>query len=256
MFELLRGLRSFASMALVGAYFVLGSLALRLGVIPGTWLFPRHRYRITSRYFKIMAAGILALLTLGGARFRRRGTIPTASPVFIIANHQSLVDILQVALMGQPMAPAYVARRRYARWVPLVSATIRLLGCPLVDPRNDARGALVAIRDGARELPHGLLIFPEGHRSRDGQVRPFRTSGLETMLKTRRLPVYLVVSDGGWRVAGFLDLLHRVHLIDYESEVLGPFEVPEDHLDVPGFIVAMRQTIVDRLAERRELNRP
>jgi 1-acyl-sn-glycerol-3-phosphate acyltransferase len=256
MLEVLRGVRSFASMVLVGLYFILGSLALRLGVIPATWVFSRHRYRITSRYFKIMAGGILALLTVGGARFRRRGTIPTASPVAIIANHQSLVDILQVALMGRPVAPAYVTRRRYARWVPLVSATIRLLRCPLVDPRNDARGALVSIRRGARKLPHGLLIFPEGHRSRDGQVRPFRTAGLEVLLKARRVPVYLVVSDGGWRVAGFVDLLYRVHLIDYESEVLGPFEIPEDPADVPQFIEAMRQTILSRLAEMRERERP
>lgn len=250
MLELLRGLRSFISMALVGMYFVLGSVALRLGVIPATWLLPRHRYRITSRYFKIMAGGILALLTLGGARFRRYGTIPTASPVAIIANHQSLVDILQVALMGRPAAPAYVTRTRYARWVPLVSATIRLLRCPLVDPGSDPRGALASIGRGARELPHGLLIFPEGHRSRDGGVRPFRTAGLEVMLRARRVPVYLVASDGGWRVAGFLDLLHRVHMIDYESEVLGPFDIP-DPGDIPDFIDTMRQVIVDRLAERR-----
>jgi 1-acyl-sn-glycerol-3-phosphate acyltransferase len=251
MLELLRGLRSFVSMVLVGTYFVLGSLALRLVVIPATWFFPRWRYPITSRYLKIMAGGIFALLTLGGAHFRRRGTIPTASPVVIIANHQSLVDILQVALMGQPLAPAYVTRTRYARWVPLVSATVRLLGCPLVDPEMDPRGALKVIRQSARELPHGLLIFPEGHRSRDGEVRPFRTAGLEVMLRARRVPVYLVVSDGGWRVAGFLDLLYRVHLIDYDSEVLGPFEIPEGTTRLSAFIDAMRQTITGRLAERR-----
>jgi 1-acyl-sn-glycerol-3-phosphate acyltransferase len=256
MLELLRGLRSFLSMVLVGTYFVLGSLALRLGVIPATWLFRRWRYRITSRYLKIMAGGIFALLTLGGARFRRRGTIPTGGPVAIIANHQSLVDILQVALMGRPMAPAYVTRTRYARWVPLVSATIRLLGCPLVDPKKDPRGALRAVRDGARELPHGLLIFPEGHRSRDGEVREFRTAGVEVMLRARRVPVYLVVSDGGWRVAGFLDLLYRVHLIDHEAELLGPFEIPEGSARLSDFIDAMRRAIVDRLAERRAAGRP
>jgi 1-acyl-sn-glycerol-3-phosphate acyltransferase len=238
-------------MILVGAYFALGSVVLRLGVMPAIWIWPGLRYRLTSRYFKVMAGGIFALLTLGGARFRRRGTIPTATPVFIVANHQSLVDVLQVALMVRPRTPAYVTRTRYARWVPLVSATARLLRCPLVDPTDDPRGALLAVRRGARDLPHGLLIFPEGHRTTDGQVGPFRPGGLEAMLSARRLPVYLVVSDGGWRVARFTDLLYRVHLIDYESEVLGPHEVPENRDEIPAFILSIRETIVRRLAERR-----
>jgi 1-acyl-sn-glycerol-3-phosphate acyltransferase len=246
-----RAVRSFAGMILVGLYFALGSLVLRLGVLPASRLWPEQRYRITSRYFKIMAGGIFALLTLGGARFRRRGTLPTSEPIFIVANHQSLVDILQVALMARPMTPAYVSRRRYARWIPLVSATIRLLRCPVVDPREDPRGSLVAIRRGARQAPHGLLIFPEGHRSRDGQVRPFRPGGIETMLSSRRLPVYLVVSDGGWRVARFTDLLWRVHLIDYESEVMGPYEIPEARDEIPAFVHSLRERILDRLAERR-----
>jgi 1-acyl-sn-glycerol-3-phosphate acyltransferase len=247
----LHAVRSFTSMLLVGVYFALGSVVLRLVVIPASWLWPGLRYPLTSRYFKIMAAGILALLSLGGARFRRRGTLPTATPVFIVANHQSLVDILQVALMARPRTPAYVTRTRYARWVPLVSATLRLLRCPLVDPRRDPERARTAIQRGARELPHGLLIFPEGHRTSDGQVRPFRPRGLEAMLSTRRVPVYLVVSDGGWRVARFTDLLWRVHLIDHTSEVLGPYEIPENPDEIPAFIRSLRETIVTRLAERR-----
>jgi 1-acyl-sn-glycerol-3-phosphate acyltransferase len=153
--------------------------------------------------------------------------------------------------MARPRTAAYVTRTRYARFVPLVSATVRLLRCPLVDPKRDPRGALLAIRRGARELPHGLLIFPEGHRTRDGEVGPFHPGGLEIMLSTRRLPVYLVVSDGGWRVARFTDLLYRIHLIDYESEVLGPYEIPESRDEIPAFVRSLRETIVRRLAERR-----
>ena len=90
------------------------------------------------------------------------------------------------------------------------------------------RGSVEAIRKGARELPHGLVIFPEGHRSHDGEIRPFRTAGLETILRERRMPVYLVLNEGVWRVRRFADLLFRVHLIDAHSEVMGPFEPPAD----------------------------
>ena len=251
MMELLRAARSFVSMLLVGGYFVLGSIVLRLGVIPAVWLWPRHRYALTSVYFKTMSRGIFALLTLGGARFRRRGTLPTATPIAIVANHQALTDILQVSLLGRPRAPAYVSRTRYARFVPLVSATIRLLRCPLVDPKRDPKGALAAIRRGARELPHGLLIFPEGHRSKDGRVRPFRQPGLQALLEEKRVPVYLVVNEGAWRVRTFFDLLYRVHLMDAHSEVLGPYEPPEDAQEIPAFIDRCREIIVRRVAELR-----
>jgi 1-acyl-sn-glycerol-3-phosphate acyltransferase len=251
MLDVLRGIRSFLSMVLVGAYFTLGSLVLRLAVIPAIWVVPHIRYPLTSVYFKTMAWGIFACLTVGGARFRRRGFLPTATPVAIVANHQALTDILQVSLLGRPRAPAYVSRTRYARWVPLVSATIRLLNCPLVDPKRDPRGALEAIQHGARTLPHGLLIFPEGHRSRDGRVGRFRTAGLEALLRERRVPVYLVVNDGVWRVRTFLDLLYRTHLIDARSEVLGPFEIPEDPDAIPRFIDSCRDRIIRHQAEMR-----
>jgi 1-acyl-sn-glycerol-3-phosphate acyltransferase len=169
----------------------------------------------------------------------------------VVANHQSLLDILQVSLLAQPRVPAFVSRRRYARFVPLVSACIRLLGCPIVDPKRDPAGALEAVRRGARELPHGILIFPEGHRSLDGAIRPFRPAGMEAILGARRTPVYLVLNEGLWRVRRLADLLFRVHLIDAHSEVMGPFEPPADDARLPAFVQDLRQSLVARLAEIR-----
>jgi 1-acyl-sn-glycerol-3-phosphate acyltransferase len=251
MLSAIRGARSLVSVLLVGLLFLLGSPVLRLVVLPGAWLFPRTRFFHISWFMKGISAGILGLLRVGGARFRRQGTLPTAAPVVVVANHQSLLDICQISLLAHPRVPAFVARRRYARYVPLVSACIRLLGCPIVDPRRDAAGALEAVRRGARELPHGIIIFPEGHRSRDGAVRPFRAAGLEVILRERRAPVYLVVNDGVWRVRRFADLLFRAHLIDARTEVMGPLEPPADQEDLPEFIDGLRRRLVDRLDAMR-----
>jgi 1-acyl-sn-glycerol-3-phosphate acyltransferase len=147
--------------------------------------------------------------------------------------------------------PAFVTRRRYARFVPLVSQCIRLLDSPIVDPKRDPRGSVEAIRRGARELPHGMAIFPEGHRSHDGEIRPFRAAGLETILAERGMPVYVVLNEGVWRVRRLADLLFRVHLIDAHSEVLGPFAPPAEAERLPEFIKSLRETLVRRLAEIR-----
>lgn len=247
MLAILRGARSLASVLLVALWFLVGSPPLRLLVIPGAWLFPAQRFRLVSLYMKVISAGILSLLRLGGARARRSGVLPTASPILVVANHQSLLDILQTTLLARPRVPAFVTRRRYARFIPLVSACIRLLGSPIVDPKRDPAAAVQAIKRGVRELPHGLLIFPEGHRSRDGAIRPFRTAGIQTILGERRMPVYLQLNEGSWRVRRLADLLFRVHLVDLRSEVMGPFDPPEDEEDLPEFVSGLRERLVERL---------
>jgi 1-acyl-sn-glycerol-3-phosphate acyltransferase len=256
MITLLRGARSLVSVLLVGLFFLLMSPVLRLVIVPGGWLFPRHRFLLVSAFMKWMSAGILDLLRLGGAHVRRVGTLPTASPILVVANHQSVLDICQVTLMAHPWVPAFVTRRRYARFVPLVAQCIRLLDSPIVDPKRDPQGSVAAIRQGARELPHGLVIFPEGHRSQDGEIRPFRAAGLETILAERRMPVYLVVNEGVWRVRRLADLLFRVPLIDAHSEVIGPFEPPADAALLPGFTRELRATLVARLAQIRGKGAP
>jgi 1-acyl-sn-glycerol-3-phosphate acyltransferase len=248
MITLLRGARSLASVLLVGLLFLVMSPVLRLVVVPGSWLFPGHRFLLVSVFMKALSAAIFGLLRLGGAHVRRVGTLPTASPILIVANHQALLDICQITLMAHPRVPAFVTRSRYARFVPLVSQCIRLLDSPIVDPKRDPKGSVVAIRQGARELPHGVVIFPEGHRSHDGEIRPFRTAGIETILTERRIPVYLVVNEGVWRVRRLADLLFRAPLIDAHSEVIGPFEPPADAALLPGFIGELRATLVARLA--------
>lgn len=247
----LRGALSLCAAALVGLDWLVLDLFLRLFVIPGAWLFPRHRLRLVTWHMKAISWTTFAIFRIGGGRFRRHGVLPTGSPVYVVANHQAVLDIMQVTLLARPYAPAFVTRVRYRRFIPQVSACIPLLGCPMVDPRNDPQGAVEAIRRGARELTHGLLIFPEGHRSRTGEVGRFRAAGFEAMLRERRLPVYLVVNDGMWRARRFTDAIFRAHLMDGWSEVVGRFEPPEDDSEIPAFIDRLRDVIVERLAEHR-----
>lgn len=229
-----------------------GSLYLYLFVMPAVWIRPRSRAAVISRYIRHMTAGILALLQAGGARLTRSGRLPTEGPILVVMNHQSLVDILIVTMLASPYVPVFVTRRRYARFVPLVSPSVRLHGCPIVDPKRDAKGALDAIVRGARTQEHGLLIFPEGHRSLDGDVRPFRPAGLTGALEARRTPVYLVVTDGFWTCRRLADFVFKIHKIQGETEVLGPFEPPEAEAEIPAFIMRLHETLVSHLRLMRE----
>lgn len=247
----LRGLLSLFATVLVGIAWLAFAVFLRVVVVPGSWLFPGSRLQLVTWHMKGISWTTFALFGVSGARFRRKGTLPTGSPTYIVANHQGIFDIMQATLLGQPYAPAFVTRTRYQRWIPQVSACIRLLGCPMVNPRKDPAGAIEAIRRGAREATHGLLIFPEGHRSRNGEVGRFRPAGLEAMLEERRLPVYLVLNDGLWRARRFTDAIFRAHLMDGWSEAFGPFEPPSDDAEIPAFVEGLRDKLVERLAAHR-----
>jgi len=198
-----------------------------------------------------MAHSLLAGLRVGGARFRRIGHIPTEGPCVVVGNHQSLVDPAVLISMTDGSIPAFVARSRYAN-VPVVGTSMRWAKCPIIDPTRDARGAVAAIAAAAAHLEHGLLIFPEGHRSLDGEVRPFRTSGMIAILTTRRMPVYLAVTDGLWVNRRLVDLVFNVHKMQGVTEILGPFAPPEDEAAIPAFIDGLRDIMVGHLAQMRE----
>jgi 1-acyl-sn-glycerol-3-phosphate acyltransferase len=251
--EILRQLRSALSLLLTLFVFVPGGLYLYLVLVPATALFPARAKAWRAAFIKGMAHSLLAGLRVGGARFLRIDHIPTDGPCVVVANHQSLVDPAVLISMVKPWIPAFVARSRYAN-VPVIGTSMRWASCPIIDPTRDARGAVLAIAAAAAHLEHGLLIFPEGHRTLDGEVRPFRTSGLIAILTTRRMPVYLAVTDGLWVNRRLVDFVFNVHKMNGVTEILGPFAPPEDADAIPAFIDSLRDTMVGHLAQMRLRN--
>jgi len=164
-------------------------------------------------------------------------------------NHQSLLDIPTAVLMAEPYIPRFIARARYGNWVPAVSLCMRLLGCPIIEPEN-RKASLRALREAARAQPHGILVFPEGHRTRDGEIQAFHTAGLEIMLRERPLPVYVLVTDGFWKGRRFVDFLFNIDRIDGRTEVMGPFHPPADG-EYAAFLQGLRDEMVERLRQLR-----
>jgi 1-acyl-sn-glycerol-3-phosphate acyltransferase len=250
---LFRPLRGGLSLLAVVIWFVVNAPLCYLFVLPLGALWSGRRRNIVSLFMRHMSRGILFLFELGGARFSLRGVLPTGGPSVILMNHQSQLDIPIAALMGRPYVPAFVPRELYTRWyIPLVAPSIWLLECPVVDPRRDPHGALEAMRLAATRQNHGLVVFPEGHRSLDGNVRPFRAAGTVASLGSRRVPVYLVVVDGLWEGRRFVDFLANVPRLRGEIEVLGPFEPPGDAAALPAFVEECRGRIVRHLELMRD----
>ena len=248
--SVLAPVRSGLSVVALLAWMVLGGTYQRLVVYPLVFLWPRRRSALSSTYFRGMSHGILLCMRLGGATLRRTGTVSTASPALVIMNHQSLLDIPTAGLMCSPLVPWFVTRRRYQYGIPSVSPCLRLMGCPVIEPRK-REASLRTMRQAARALEHGMLVFAEGHRSPDGEVLPFQTAGILAMLRERRMPVWLVVTDGFWSARRLVDSVFGLGRIRGETEVVGVFEPPADDAALPAFVERLRETMIAHLVLMR-----
>lgn len=230
-------------------------LLQRLVIFPMAWLSPASAPRLFASWIRLQARITLRLLrVLGGVRVRVDGRIPPES-CLVIMNHQSLIDIpIGLSVMPGPL-PLIPGRRRYARGIPGVSAYLRSAGNPLVSQKPEHRKAdLAGILDAASRVDAGeasLLIFPEGHRTRDGEILPFMPGGLHVVLSRTRRPVYCAVGDGMWKSRTLKDTFFNLSKVRARVRILGPFQPPADKTEIQGFVDRLRGEMVAALAEMR-----
>lgn len=151
----------------------------------------------------VMQRILLWLLWIPGTRLEveRSPEIRGRTGYVLISNHQSLFDVPIFGGLLITNYPKYVAKRELGKWLPAVSFNLTHGGNALID-RNDPRQALRAIKElgtQCQERNTAVVIFPEGTRSRNGELGEFRPSGTLTLLKAApHLAVVPTTIDGSW----------------------------------------------------------
>ena len=208
------------------------------------------------RWMQWHAHGILrSAQWLTGFRLSVEGTIPPTSCILVM-NHQSVLDIpIAVSLVGGPY-PRFPVRERYIRGIPGFSPLMRLARCIPVSQRRVALRAEVArLSAAAEQVARGeqsLVIFPEGHRTRTGEINPFMVPGLRLILeRARGRPVFCVVVDGLWQLRTFSETAFGLGGASARVVVLGPFLAPERRAEIDQFIEKLRDRMVATLAGTR-----
>ena len=252
--RLLSALRSLLAMSLCLLLLGVAAPVTRyLIVIPWMMVRPSDASRVGAGWVSWLARSLTFLMRAGGARFEFEGEIDCDQPGVIIMNHQSLLDIPPLIHILKKRLPRFVARSKYARGIPTVSPAIRYNDCICVDPKQDRSGAVLALRKVAREgLGHAVLVYPEGHRSRDGEILPFRSAGLVALLQERPLPVWTIVSDGLWKLRTLGDAFFALGTVRCRMKAIGPVMSPEDPDELPAFVEERRQILIRELARMRE----
>lgn len=148
---------------------------------------------------------IIRGLLITGNRVKFKNSYPLAPgrPLLIITNHQSMYDIPPIIWFLRSHYPLFVAKKELEKGVPFVSYVLRHSGSALID-RKDSRQALTAITRMGRMVNReklSMVIFPEGTRSKTGQIKAFSKNGIAGLLKN--CPDALVVPiaiDNTWKL--------------------------------------------------------
>jgi 1-acyl-sn-glycerol-3-phosphate acyltransferase len=238
----------------VALSFPLADLIQRTVVAGLVRIFPSRRDRLLTKWIRGMAQFSLVRLVqgLGGAKVALPPELESEPRTLMLMNHQSLLDIPLAILSLRDSYPLIVTRRRYARGIPLVSHMLRLYDFPLVDPTERGSEQLAMLDRLGREARRPVLIFPEGHRTRDGQLRAFRPSGTTTLLETGPWTVHALVVDGFWRCGELRHFSDEIGLVRSRITRLGPFPFDPATQDAREFLTTMHDRMRDALAAMRE----
>jgi 1-acyl-sn-glycerol-3-phosphate acyltransferase len=235
-----------------GVLFLALDLIQRTVVVGIVKVWPGSRARVLTAWARCVYSAILWVPRhIGGARMEIRVKIPAEPGVLVVMNHQSLLDIPLVFACVDDGYPMVVTRERYRKGHPVVSHMIRLYGHPTVRPGEYGAVQLEALRRTAASADRPVVIYPEGSRTRDGGVRPFKTGGLRTILSARRWSVRVVVVDGLWKMAGLGGFARHVGSARIRVEDDGPFAFDPEKDDADAFCAAMEKRMVQKLADMR-----
>lgn len=121
--------------------------------------------------------------------------VPAAGGYMYASNHQSLLDVL---VLGATLPGDFKwAAKRSLMHIPFLGWHLRLAGHVPVDRKGGKAAADAVIRAFEQALlaDHPLLVFPEGTRSDDGVVKPFKSGGFLAAVRADR-PVMPVALEG------------------------------------------------------------
>ncbi len=212
---------------------------------------PSHR--IPGRWVRRLGRSCGSLLPMW--RFEIEGEAPPSidrSPFVVVSNHESTADPFLLARL--PWDMRWVAKDELFR-IPLVGWILRMGGD--IPIRRGRGGSVRAMLESCRQsLGAGIsvMLFPEGTRSPDGELLPFKDGAFELAITTGA-PVLPIAISGtrscrpkgsiwfGWSTA--------------RARILPPVSTKGMSLDdVPALREAVRARIAAELPALRDEPRP
>jgi 1-acyl-sn-glycerol-3-phosphate acyltransferase len=233
--SLLEKIQFFLGFFLGGLWFLLCSAA---GVV---WLLfaPRNRQTLYV-YGRVFCRGLTRMM---GWRVEaaNRERLETFRPCVIVANHQSILDVVTFGSVF-PRRTVSAGKREIGR-IPIFGWFYRLSGNLVID-RGDARqarGSLDKAAEAMRSEKIAVWFMPEGHRNTGAELLPFKT-GAFRLAVAAQVPIVPIVAEP---LTAIIDMKrHVARPGTLRIRVLEP--VPTEGLtikDVPPLVFSVRENM-------------
>jgi len=201
---------------------------------------------MTHIIYRLAQVWALSLLPIAGhTAVKGIENIPKKGGVCFVSNHCGYFDVvILLAFCGRPFG--FIAKKELS-YVPFLNAWIFMLGGLFID-RGNVRHAIRTINKGVRRIKSGggMIIFPEGHRSKGRGLLPFHPGSLK--LATQANAVIVPVA-----IEGSYDVFEKNYRVVTASTRIAFLE-PIDTTSIP--LEDRKQILSDRIysAIKEELN--
>ena len=118
------------------------------------------------------------LVKIAGVRIKIKGeeVLHRYTQYVLVSNHQSYFDIFTLIVVLKKI-PHFLAKKELFR-IPIFGQALRVADVIEIDRENPDK-ALESIKKAlSKGLDYPICIYPEGTRSPDGRLQPFRKKGL------------------------------------------------------------------------------
>ena len=146
------------------------------------------------------------LLLANSIRFKNDFDLPTDRPIIFASNHQSLYDIPSLIWFLRKYHAKFISKIELTKGIPSISINLKWGGGANIDRKDNKQAISEIIKLGRRMKDNNwsTVIFPEGTRAKDGQIKTFQFGGVATLLKV--VPNALVVPiaiENSWKIVKY-----------------------------------------------------
>ena len=173
--------------------FPFGAIAAFLSLLGLKKIMTLFTYRLAQGWALSLIPITGSVVTVNG-----RENIPRSGGVCFVSNHCGYFDILLLlAYCNRPFG--FIAKKELL-FAPFLNIWIYMLGGLFIDRKNRGK-ALSTINKGVKRIKegNGMIIFPEGHRSKGEGLLPFHPGSLK-LATMAGAPIVPVAIKGSYEV--------------------------------------------------------